>query len=270
MAFLLQDFAIVWPFSGGKPDHTGALSLLESWRGNWRLWWNEVLPVSCGKDGWQSSELWPCVGSPRMERRGSDSHCKEIPGVGLWFPTAGPIPSHLSFPWCSVLAWGHALFSHPVSPFSAPSMWILSSLRDGNSGIWEGRGVDNPLLCGPLYATLLFYYLHSSDFWIQKPGRHSLLKCFHGQLSSLSEEYRMSVSSMRSRGREEPKREGKPVGRSRQGQWLVFPKHRRAGDRPTECCLSFQLFSSYLLWWPIRPLWEIPWKSGHNTLPRMT
>lgn len=42
------------------------------------------------------------------------------------------------------------------------------------------------------------------------------LNLFIGQLSSLSEEFGMSVSCMRSGGQEEPKWEGKPVGRSRE------------------------------------------------------
>lgn len=42
------------------------------------------------------------------------------------------------------------------------------------------------------------------------------LNVFNGQLSSLSEGFGMSVSCMRSGGREEPKWEGKPMGRSRE------------------------------------------------------
>lgn len=43
------------------------------------------------------------------------------------------------------------------------------------------------------------------------------LNVFNWHLSSLSEEFRMSGSCMRSGGCEEPKREGSPMGRSREG-----------------------------------------------------
>lgn len=69
-------------------------------------------------------------------------------------------------------------FPTPSLHSSFPQCGYSSSLRDGKNGIWEGRGVKNPLLCDSIYATLLFYYLQGSDFWIQKPGRDSLLKCF--------------------------------------------------------------------------------------------
>lgn len=75
---------------GRKPDCVRILSLLESWSGNWCLWWSEALAISCGKDGWWSSELWHCVGSPSV-KEGNLTHFARRSqvlayGLQLWVP----------------------------------------------------------------------------------------------------------------------------------------------------------------------------------------
>ena len=230
---------------GRKPDCVRTLSLLGSWSRNWCLWWSEALAISCEKDGWWSSELWHCVGSPRVKRRESDSLCKEIPGVGVWFAVVGSILFHLSSPTWSLSAWEHSLFPCPFSPFFLPQSGHLFSLRDRGSDIWGGKGVENPLLCDPIYP---HSSLRVSGFWIQKPGKNSLFKCF--QLPPFSPEWK--VQNVWGVGHEKSKtgKENPWVGVGRE-QWFIFPKHHHAGDRLTACWFSFLLsFPAYILCYP--------------------
>lgn len=109
-------------------------------------------------------------------------------------------------------------------PLFPPHLSILLSLSVDTHLVWgmermvferaeELRILSFVTLFMPLFS-FTTSKAQTSEFKSQEETLY--LNVFNGQLSSLSEGFGMSVSCMRSGGREEPKWEGKPMGRSRE------------------------------------------------------
>lgn len=209
MAILLQDLVVIWHFVGGESqtisEHCPLWEIGEESDIYGKV---KSLLFPVGRMAGRALN-YDIVQGPQSGKKLALTH---LPSVDTCFAARAPFLPTWALPDAPCQPGNMPSFPTPSLHSPLPQCGYLSSPKDGGSGIWRLRGVENPLLCDPIYSTLLFYYLQGSDFWIQKKEETLFSNVFNRHLSCLSEEFRMSGSCMKSGGGEEAKREGKTHG----------------------------------------------------------